>query len=195
MHNVLFVASEGVPFIKTGGLADVVGALPKYIDKRYYDVRVVLPKYTCMKQHEADKLKYLSNFYVNINNHDEYVGLFEAVEEGIHYYFIDNEHYFGGFKPYGDDVVFEIEKYAFFSKAALSILPVIDFRPDIIHCHDWQTGLIPVYLKERFAGGEFYRGIRSIMTIHNLKFQGVWDLKTVQRASGLLLYSRQARAL
>ncbi len=185
MHNVLFVASEGVPFIKTGGLADVVGALPKYIDKRYYDVRVVLPKYTCMKKEEADKLKYLSNFYVNINNHDEYVGIFEAVEDGVHYYFIDNEHYFSGYGPYGNDVVFEIEKFAFFCKAALSILPVIDFRPEIIHCHDWQTGLIPVYLKERFQGGEFYRGIKSIMTIHNLKFQGVWDLKTVQRITGL----------
>lgn len=185
MHNVLYAASEGVPFIKTGGLADVVGALPKYIDNQYYDVRVVIPKYTCMKKEYCNWLSYITNFYININNHDEYVGLFESEVDGIHYYFIDNEHYFGGYRPYGDDPVFEIEKYAFFSKAVLSILPVINFRPDIIHCHDWQTGLIPVYLKERFAGGEFYRGIKSIMTIHNLKFQGVWDLKTVQQITGL----------
>ena len=185
MRKILFVASEGVPFIKTGGLADVVGSLPKCIDKTYYDVRVILPKYTCMKWEMAQKLNYISNFYLDINNHSEYVGIFESIVDGIHYYFVDNEHYFGGFKPYGDNVLFEIEKFAFFSKAALSILPVIGFRPDLIHCHDWQTGLIPVYLKERFQGGEFYRGIKSVMTIHNLKFQGKWDVKTVKRITGL----------
>ena len=147
MRKILFVASEGVPFIKTGGLADVVGSLPKCIDKEYYDVRVILPKYTCMKQEMKDRLNYITNFYMDINNSNEYVGIFESVVDGIHYYFIDNERYFGGMKPYGDNALYEIEKYAFFSKAALSILPVINFRPDLIHCHDWQTGLIPVYLK------------------------------------------------
>ena len=185
MRNILFVASEGVPFIKTGGLADVVGSLPKCIDKNYYDVRVILPKYTCMKQEMVEKLNYITNFYMDIHNHNEYVGIFESVVDGIHYYFIDNERYFGGFKPYGDNALYEIEKFAFFSKAALSILPVIGFRPDLIHCHDWQTGLIPVYLKERFQGGEFYRGIKSVMTIHNLKFQGKWDVKTVKAITGL----------
>ena len=185
MKNILFVASEGVPFIKTGGLADVVGSLPKCIDHKYFDVRVILPKYTCMKREMQEKLHYISNFYMDINNHNEYVGIFEAQVDGIQYYFIDNEHYFGGFKPYGDDVLYEIEKFAFFSKAALSILPVIGFRPDLIHCHDWQTGLVPVYLKERFQGGEFYRGIKSVMTIHNLKFQGRWDVKAVQTITGL----------
>lgn len=101
------------------------------------------------------------------------------------YYFIDNESFFGGFKPYSDNALFEIEKYAFFCKAALSILPVIDFRPDLIHCHDWQTGLIPVYLKERFQGGDFYRGIKTVMTIHNLKFQGKWSVKEVKEITGL----------
>lgn len=185
MRKILFVASEGVPFIKTGGLADVVGSLPKCIDKEYYDVRVILPKYTCMKQEMKDKLNYITNFYMDFNNNNEYVGIFESVVDGIHYYFIDNERYFGGFKPYGDNALYEIEKFAFFSKAALSILPVIGFRPDLIHCHDWQTGLIPVYLKERFQGGEFYRGIKSVMTIHNLKFQGKWDVKKVQEITGL----------
>ena len=90
--------------------------------------------------------------------------------------------------PYGDDVLYEIEKYAFFSKAALSALPMIGFRPDLIHCHDWQTGLIPVYLKERFQGGDFYRGIKTVMTIHNLKFQGKWNIKDVQNITGLSDY-------
>ena len=185
MKKILFVASEGVPFIKTGGLADVVGSLPKCIDKEYFDVRVILPKYTCMKQEMKDKLSYVNHFYMDFHWKNEYVGILYAEVEGVKYYFIDNEMFFNGFKPYSDNALFEIEKYAFFSKAALSILPVIDFRPDIIHCHDWQTGLIPVYLKERFQGNEFYRGIKSIMTIHNLKFQGKWSIKEVQDITGL----------
>ena len=185
MKNILFVASEGVPFIKTGGLADVVGSLPKCIDKNYYDVRVILPKYTCMKQEWKDKLVFRDNFYLEFNWRNVYVGILEAEYDGIKYYFIDNEGYFGGFRPYGDDALWEIEKFSFFSKAALSALPVIGFRPDLIHCHDWQTGLIPVYLKERFQGGDFYRGIKTVMTIHNLKFQGVWDIETFQYNTGL----------
>ena len=163
MKKILFVASEGVPFIKTGGLADVVGSLPKYIDKQYFDVRVILPKYTCMKQEMKDRLKYVSHFYMDYNWQNVYVGILEAEEAGVHYYFIDNEHYFGGMKPYCDDARFEIEKYAFFCKAALSILPVINFRPDLIHCHDWQTGLIPVYLDERYHGPAIYRGTPPVM--------------------------------
>ncbi len=185
MKKILFVASEGVPFIKTGGLADVVGSLPKCIDKEYFDVRVILPKYTCMKQEMKDKLSYVTHFYMDFHWKNEYVGVLYAEVDGVKYYFIDNEMFFNGFKPYSDNALFEIEKYAFFSKAALSVLPVIDFRPDIIHCHDWQTGLIPVYLKERFQGNEFYRGIKSIMTIHNLKFQGKWSIKEVQDITGL----------
>ena len=185
MKNILFIASEGVPFIKTGGLADVVGSLPKGIDKEYYDVRVILPKYNCMHQDKKDMLHYRDHFYMEFNWKNEYVGILEAEYDGIKYYFIDNEYYFNGFKPYCDNALFEIEKFAFFSKAALSILPVIGFRPDLIHCHDWQTGLIPVYLHERFAGGEFYRGIKTVMTIHNLKFQGKWSIKEVQSITGL----------
>ncbi len=188
MKKILFVASEGVPFIKTGGLADVVGSLPKCIDKAYFDIRVILPKYTCMKQEMKDRLTYKTHFYMDFHWKEEYVGIMEAEADGVKYYFIDNEAFFGGFRPYSDNALFEIEKYAFFCKAALSILPVIDFRPDLIHCHDWQTGLIPVYLKERFQGGDFYRGIKTVMTIHNLKFQGKWSVKEVKEITGLPEY-------
>ena len=185
MKKILFAASEGVPFIKTGGLADVVGSLPKCIDKRYFDVRVILPKYACMKQEMKDKMKYLTHFYMDYSWKNVYVGVLESVVDDVHYYFIDNEFYFNGPKPYGDDPRFEIERFAFFSKAVLSALPLIGFQPDIVHCHDWQTGLIPVYLKERFRGDLFFTSMKSIITIHNLKFQGKWDVKTVKGITGL----------
>ena len=188
MKNILFVASEGVPFIKTGGLADVVGSLPKCIDKKYFDVRVILPKYMCMKQQWKDIMEYKAHFYMDFHWKEEYVGIFEAKVEGVTYYFIDNEGMFAGDRPYSADTYQEIVKYAFFSKAALSILPVVGFKPDVINCHDWQTGLIPVYLKERFQGGEFYHGIKTVMTIHNLKFQGKWDVKTMEEITGLPKY-------
>ena len=188
MKNVLFVASESVPFIKTGGLADVVGSLPKSLDKEKYDVRIFIPKYGCMKQDMKDRLDYKTNFYMDFNWKSVYVGIMEAVVDGITYYFIDNEYYFSGPKPYCDDALFEIEKYAFYSKAVLSSLPLIGFKPDIIHCHDWQTGLIPVYLKDHFAGSEFFRGIKTVMTIHNLKFQGKWNIETVKNITGLSDY-------
>ena len=184
MKKILFVASESVPFIKTGGLADVVGSLPKYFDKKKYDVRVVLPKYTCMKQEWKDKMEYVSHFYMNFNGSDQYVGIMQMVYDGIRFYFIDNEYYFGGMVPYGE-IYHDIGKFAFFSKAALSILPTIDFRPDLIHCHDWQTGLVPVYLDNFRFSSEYYRGIATVMTIHNLKFQGKWDTKEVQKITGL----------
>ena len=188
MKKILFAASEGVPFIKTGGLADVVGSLPKCIDKNYYDVRVILPKYTCMKKEFKDLLTFEQNFYMDFHWRNVYVGILTAVYDGITFYFIDNEGYFGGLRPYGDDALFEIEKYAFFSKAVLSALPLIGFQPDLIHCHDWQTGLIPVYLKERFAANEFFKNMKSVMTIHNLKFQGKWSVKEVQEITGLSDY-------
>ena len=187
MKKVLYVASEAVPFIKTGGLADVVGSLPKCFPKEYFDVRVVIPKYAFMKPQFKDQLRYITHFYLDLNWRQQYVGIFETEYDGIKFYFIDNEEHFSGDKPYYG-MPADLEKFAFFSKAALSILPVIDFRPDIIHCHDWQTGLIPVYLKERFQGSDFYRGIKSVMTIHNLKFQGVYDIKTIKSITGLSDY-------
>ncbi len=188
MKNILFAASECVPFIKTGGLADVVGSLPKDFDKTKYDVRVVIPKYTCMKQEWKDRMEYVTHFYMDIAGQEQYVGVLKIVLNDITFYFIDNEHYFSGFAPYDGDPKWGIEKFAFFSKAVLSILPVIGFRPDLIHCHDWQTGLIPVYLDNFRYMGEYYRGIKTIMTIHNLKFQGVWDTKTVRGITGLPEY-------
>lgn len=188
MKNILFASSECVPFIKTGGLADVVGSLPKYFDKKEYDVRVVLPKYTCMNQKWKDMMEYESHFFMDIAGRQQYVGILKCVYDKITFYFIDNEFYFGGFAPYDGDPKWNIEKFAFFSKAVLSILPVIGFRPELIHCHDWQTGLIPVYLDNFRYLGEYYRGIKTVMTIHNLKFQGVWDTKTVRQITGLPEY-------
>lgn len=185
MKNILFVASEGVPFIKTGGLADVVGSLPKCVDKRYFDVRVMLPKYTCIPQEMRDKMVYKTSFYMDFHWKNEYVGILEAEVDGVKFYFIDNESKFGGFHPYSSNVYDDIEKFAFFSKAALSAMPLLDFKPDLIHCHDWQTGLIPVYLKERFQGNTFFHGIKTVMTIHNLKFQGQWDVPSVKDITGL----------
>ena len=187
MKNILFVASECVPFIKTGGLADVVGALPKYLDKERYDVRVMLPNYMSIPAKYKEKMQYKTHFYMELAWRSQYVGVLETVIDGITFYLIDNEYYFAGDKPYGN-IHEDIEKFAFFSRAVLSALPQIGFRPDLIHCNDWQTGLIPVYLHDSFEQGEFYRGIKSVMTIHNLKFQGVWDKKTVADITGLDMY-------
>jgi len=187
MKKVLFVASECVPFIKTGGLADVVGSLPKYFNKDEYDVRVMIPKYLCIPQEWRDQMKFCTSFYMDLAWRSQYVGILELEYGGVKFYFIDNEYYFNGPWPYGN-IYEDVEKFAFFCRAALSALPQIDFRPDLIHCHDWQTGLLPIYLKDTFSAGEFYRGIKTIMTIHNLKFQGVWDLKTVRDITGLNQY-------
>lgn len=187
MKKILFVASEGVPFIKTGGLADVVGSLPKCFNKEEYDVRVILPKYMCMKEEWKEKMTYLTHFYMDLAWRTQYVGILEMEYNGVHFYFIDNEYYFAGPTPYSS-IYLDIEKFAFFSKAALSALPLIGFKPDIVHCHDWQTGLIPVFLKDDFHEGEFFRDMKSVITIHNLKFQGVWDVKTVKDITGLPAY-------
>lgn len=187
MKQILFIASESVPFIKTGGLADVVGSLPKYFDKDEFDVRVMLPKYMCMKEEWKEQLVYNTHFYLDLNWRKEYVGVLELEYEGITFYFIDNEYYFSGYTPYRDGYA-DIEKFAFFSKAALSALPLMDFRPEIIHCHDWQSGLVPIYLDNFRYGNEYYRGIKTVITIHNLKFQGTWDTKRVQDITGLPPY-------
>ena len=187
MKNILFIASEAVPFIKTGGLADVVGSLPKCFDKQYFDVRVMIPKYLCIKESFRNEMKYVNHFYMDYLGQNRYVGILEYEYEGVTFYFIDNESYFWGDRPYGD-WYYDLEKFSFFCNAALSALPVIGFQPDVVHCHDWQTGLIPVYLKDRFRGGEFFRNMKSVITIHNLKFQGVWDVKTIQRLTGLSDY-------
>ena len=187
MKKILFVASECVPFIKTGGLADVCGALPKEFHKKYWDVRVVIPNYSCIPEHFRNQFEYVTHFYLSSGSYvqDRYVGVLKYTFDNVTYYFIDNQEFYSGFTPYTSDTKFEIEKFTFFDKAVLSMLPLIDFKPDIIHCHDWQTGLLPVYLKNEFAANPFFWGIKSIITIHNLKFQGIWDKEWVQGVSGL----------
>ena len=187
MKNILFATSECVPFIKTGGLADVAGSLPKYFDKSRYDVRVIMPKYTCISDDFTRQMTYLTNFYMYYRYRDVYVGLFKMEYQGVTFYFIDNEEYFSGDRPY-TDAYYDLEKFAFFSKAVLAALPVFDFCPDIIHCHDWQTGLIPVHLHDRFQANPFFNHTKTVMTIHNLKFQGIWDVKTIQNISELSDY-------
>ena len=184
MKKILFAASEAVPFIKTGGLADVVGSLPKYFNKDEYDVRVMLPKYACMKEVFKNQLVYNTHYYMDFNSQKKYVGIMEMEYEGIKFYFIDNEEYFSGPKPYGE-MALDIEKFAYFSKAVLCSLPVIGFKPDVIHCHDWQAGLVPVYLDHFRYYNDYFSGIKTAITIHNLKFQGVWSVQGMKDLTGL----------
>lgn len=184
MKKILFAASEVYPFIKTGGLADVTGSLPKYFDKKKYDVRVILPKYLAISSEYTKKMKPVTHFQMKLGWREQYVGLFEMEYEGVTFYFVDNEYYFAGNSPY-HNIYEDMEKFAYFSRAVLSVLPVIGFRPDVIHCHDWQTGLIPVYLKDTFSRGEFYQKIKTVITIHNIKFQGRWNLQAVRDMTGL----------
>lgn len=171
MNKILFAASECVPFVKTGGLADVCGALPKEFSKEYFDVRVVLPYYTFIPEKYKKDFKFLTSFQMNMGPlvGTKYVGVFEYELDGVKFYFIDNHDYFDCFYPYSEDR-WDLEKFIFFDKAVLSMLPLIGFQPNLIHCHDWQTGFIPVYLKNDFQGDQFFWGMKSVMTIHNLKF-------------------------
>ena len=187
MKNILFVASECVPFIKTGGLADVVGSLPKYFTKEYFDVRVVIPKYAGIKEQFRNQMQYVTNFYMDLNWRQQYVGIFEMEYEGIKFYFIDNEEHFGGSTPYAG-MPWDLEKFAYFSKAALSILPTIGFRPDLIHCHDWHTGMIPCMCKEGHSFDERYRNIRHVYTIHNMAYQGNFGVEMLDSCLGLGYY-------
>ena len=187
MKRILFASSEAVPFMKTGGLADVVGSLPKCFDKSSYDVRIVMPKYQCINEKLKELMQYKTHFYMDFAGESRYVGVLEAEYDGVKYIFIDNESYFSGPKPY-TDWHWDVQKFMFFDRAVLSALPLLDFRPDIIHCHDWQTGLIPVYLHDSFQGGEFFRGIKTVMTIHNLKFQGNDNSLLFMKLSGLSEY-------
>ena len=184
MKRVLFVTSEAVPFIKTGGLADVAGSLPKYFLKNEYEVSVMLPKYMCIREDMRKKMHHILHFYVDLGWRKQYVGILEAKEDGIQYYFIDNEFYFAGDRPY-NNIYEDVEKFAFFSKAVLEALPHMNYQPDIIHCHDWQTGLVPVYLENIYKKNVFYQNMKTVFTIHNLQFQGRWNLKAVKDITGL----------
>ena len=184
MKQILMVSSEAVPYIKTGGLADVAGSLPKYINKEEYDVRVILPKYACMDEKFLPELQFVCHFYVDLSWRRQYAGIFKAQSNGITYYFVDNEYYFAGNNPY-NNIYEDVEKFAYFSKAVLLALPLIDFCPDVIHCNDWQTGLVPVFLKTVFGQDSYYAGMKTVFTIHNMKFQGRWMVKEVMDITGL----------
>ncbi|MDO5560734.1 MAG: glycogen synthase GlgA [Oscillospiraceae bacterium] len=181
MKKILFATSECIPFIKTGGLADVAGTLPKNFNKENYEAAVILPYYTFIPQEYRNKFEYVHHFYMDYGKRkgNFHVGIMKYEMDGIKYYFVDNEYYFGGDKPYSD-AKFDIERFTFFCKAVLAIMPVINFKPDIIHCHDWQAALIPVFLKSLYADNPFYFGTKTVMTIHNLRFQGIWDIKTFE---------------
>ncbi|MGM9928520.1 MAG: glycogen synthase GlgA [Bacillus sp. (in: firmicutes)] len=180
--KVLIAASEGTPFVATGGLGEVVGSLPKAITKEnheHFDVRVILPLYECISQEERQQMDFLGYFYVGLSWRKQYCGVFRTEKEGVTYYFIDNEYYFKRQNPYGyyDDG----ERFAFFSKAVLDSIHLLDFEPNIIHCHDWQTALIPVYL--HYSYHHIYA--KTIFTIHNIEYQGQYDLSVLEDVFGL----------
>lgn len=184
--KILFAASEAAPFVKTGGLGDVVGSLPRALNKKGVDARVIIPLYRCIPQEYKDRMKYIDHIYIDMAWRRQYAGIFELEENGCKYYFVDNEFYFNGDTPYSF-IHLDAEKFIFFSKAVLSLLPTIGFKPDVINCNDWQTGAIPVFL-DTFMDNEFFRNIKTVMTIHNLKFQGRWDLRAIKDAMGISDY-------
>ncbi len=176
--KVLFAASECVPFIKTGGLADVVGALPKALRAQGADVRVILPLYSEINEKWRSQMTHQLYTYINLGWRRQYCGVESLELEGITFYFVDNEFYFN--RPYiygGGD---EGERFLFFDRAVLEVLPLLGFQPDILHCHDWQTGMIPVLLKRQYFALQFYRDIRTLFTIHNLQYQGVFGIDYVE---------------
>ena len=183
--KILFAASECVPFVKTGGLADVVGALPKEIRKASgADVRVILPLYKAIGQKWRDQMEHVLYFYVNLGWRHQYVGILKLEYEGTIFYFVDNEQYFGRDYIYGMGGD-EGERFAFFDRAVLEALPKIDFIPDVLHCHDWQTGMIPVLLNAQYKQLEFYKNIRTIYTIHNLQYQGIFPIGNIEELLSL----------
>jgi len=181
--KILFAASEAVPFAKTGGLADVIGSLPKELVKQKLDVRVIMPKYEDIPAAFSDEMETVAEFESYIGWRKQYIGIKSLEYQGVTFYFIDNEYYFkrSGLYGYGD----EAERFAFFCRAAIEALPQLDFQPDVIHCHDWQTGLIPVLLKAHYSQLDFFRHIRTVMTIHNLKYQGVFSQPLLRDLTGL----------
>ena len=184
--KVLFATSEAAPFVKTGGLGDVIGSLPAALREKGVDARVIMPLYRCIPQQYKDQMRYIDHIYIDMAWRRQYAGVFELEHNGCIYYFIDNEFYFNGDKPYSY-IHLDCEKFIFFSKAALSLLPTLNFRPDVINCNDWQTGPIPVFL-DTFRDNPFFREIKTVMTIHNLKFQGRWDFKGIKDAMGISDY-------
>ncbi len=182
--KVLYVASEALPYIASGGLADVAGSLPKALRKRLIGCRVVLPMYSAIKEELKDKLRFVTSFSVPVAWRRQYCGVFEANVDGVIYYLLDNQYYFkrdGGIYGHYDDA----ERYAFFSRAVLEMLPHIDLKPDIIHCNDWQSALTPVYYSLFYANRPGYENIKTIFTIHNIAYQGVYGRELLADVVGI----------
>lgn len=181
--KILFAASEALPFIKVGGLGDVMGALPKELVKKGIDARVVIPMYSAMSQAMRDRCTFEKFFYFSLGWRSCYCGIFKAEADGVTYYLIDNEQYFKRGGTYGE--FDDAERFAFFSKAVLEILPQIDFFPDIIHANDWHTALVPVYLDTQFRSVPGYGSIKTVFSIHNIEFQGKYDMSILESVFGI----------
>lgn len=180
--RVLIAASEGMPFITTGGLGEVIGSLPKAIMKensQHFDVRVILPLYESISDEERQKMQFICHFDVELGWRKQYCGIFRTEKNGVTYYFIDNEYYFKRSNAYG--YIDDGERFAFFSKAVLDSIYFLEFQPQIIHCHDWQTALIPVYLHYHYH----HLNTKSIFTIHNIEYQGKYGFEIVEDVMGL----------
>ena len=184
--KVLFVASEAAPFIKTGGLADVMGALPKALQALGVEPALVIPNYEGVGEEYKNAMETVFEGSVDLSWRNQYLGVKKLVQDGIPVYFIDNEYYFKRDKLYGYDD--DAERFAYFSKAALTMLHYIDFKPDVIHTNDWHTGLLGAYLKEDFMQDPYFQGMKNVYTIHNLKYQGVFGRNIVEDVLGLPLH-------
>ena len=184
-RSVAFIGSECYPFVKTGGLGDVMSALPKALAKLNLDVKVILPRYKCIPQEYQEKMEYRGSFYMNLcsDGKQYYVGIMEYQEDGVVYDFIDNDEFFSWGDPY-TNLIDDIPKFCYFAKASLAALNYLDWTPDVVHCHDWQAALVPLYLRTSFSDTDVGRAI-AVLTIHNLRFQGIYDRKMIQYWSGL----------
>ena len=184
-RSVVFIGSECYPFVKTGGLADVMYALPKALSRMNCDVKVILPRYACIPWEYQCKMVYRGEFQMPLcsDGRSFYVGIMEYVWDGVVYDFIDNQEFFSDGNPY-TSIIGDIPKFCFFSKAALAALNYMDWIPDVIHCHDWQAALVPVYLRTLFQTTPLSRA-KTMLTIHNLRFQGVYNIPTIRYWSGL----------
>jgi starch synthase len=171
--KVLFIVSECVPFVKSGGLADVAGSLPKELKKLGTDVRVILPKYGAISEEWKNELQKIAEFKVHVGWRNQYCGIEQLILDGVTFYFVDNEYYFKRDRLYGffDDG----ERFAYFNRAVLESLAYLDFDPDILHCHDWHTGMIPFLLRAEYCYRKEYVSIKTVFTIHNLQFQGIFS--------------------
>nr|MBR4280595.1 glycogen synthase GlgA [Clostridia bacterium] len=182
--KILFTASECVPFVKTGGLADVVGALAPVLAKEGHDVRVIMPLYASIPEKWTSQMTHVCDFEVELGWRRQYCGIEMIEQDGVKWYFMDNKFYFG--RPYiygmGGD---EYERFGFFCRASLNCLPIIDFQPDVIHAHDWQSGMVPALLKIQYAHLPFFANIKTMYTIHNLQYQGVFGINQVKEILGL----------